>query len=144
MKGAFSTPVCARKQTNGLPVIAATATARCQAEWWTHPLPPVLPFLLAQNLSSKRIAPTDNMRPKSDDAKRRHRLLRGLHWNFKLILPPSTNLLDCLMLCYVPQEVQGFKTVGEMERFLLEHGEQIVDVLGSEVDRIEDRIKVSV
>ena len=48
------------------------------------------------------------------------------------------------MLCYVPQEVQGFKTVGEMERFLLEHGEQIVDVLGSEVDRIEDRIKVSV
>ena len=48
------------------------------------------------------------------------------------------------MLCYVSQEVQGFKTVGEMERFLLEHGEQIVDVLGSEVDRIEDRIKVSV
>ena len=31
-----------------------------------------------------------------------------------------------------------------MERFLLEHGEQIVDVLGSEVDRIEDRIKVRV
>lgn len=48
------------------------------------------------------------------------------------------------MMCYVPQEVQGFKTVGEMEKFLLEHGEQIVDVLGSEVDRIEDRIKVSV
>jgi len=42
------------------------------------------------------------------------------------------------------QEVQGFTTVGEMERFLLEHGEQIVDVLGSEVDRIEDRIKVRV
>ena len=45
------------------------------------------------------------------------------------------------MFCF--QEVQVFTTVGEMERFLLEHGEQIVDVLGSEVDRIEDRIKVS-
>ena len=46
--------------------------------------------------------------------------------------------------CFCFQEVQGFTTVGEMERFLLEHGEQIVDVLGSEVDRIEDRIKVRV
>ena len=35
-----------------------------------HPAtPPVPPFLLAQSLSSKRIAPTDNMQPKSDDAK---------------------------------------------------------------------------
>ena len=31
--------------------------------------PPIPPFLLAQNLSSKRIAPTDNMWPKTDDAK---------------------------------------------------------------------------
>ena len=97
MKGAFSTPVCARKQTNGPPVIdqgfstgscnhhhalsgkavaflqaAATATMHCQAERWTHPPPPVPSFLLAQNLSSKRIAPTDNMWPKSDDAKRQN------------------------------------------------------------------------
>ena len=48
----------------------------CQAERCTHPLPPVPPFLLAQSLSSKRIAPTDNMQPKCDDAKRRHRLLK--------------------------------------------------------------------
>ena len=34
---------------------------------WTHPPRPILPFLLAQNLSSKRIAPTDNMWPKSDN-----------------------------------------------------------------------------
>ena len=38
--------------------------------------------------------------------------------------------------------MQGFTTVAEMERFLLEHGEQVVDILGSEVDRIEARIKV--
>ena len=81
MKGAFSTPVCAKKQTNGPPVIdqgfstgscnrrhalsgraakaflqaAATATMHCQAERWTHPPLPVPPFLLAQNLSSKGI-----------------------------------------------------------------------------------------
>ncbi len=40
------------------------------------------------------------------------------------------------------QEVQAFATVGEVEKFLLEHGEQIVELLGSEVDRIEARIKV--
>ena len=33
-------------------------------------------------------------------------------------------------------------TVEELERFLLEHGEQVVDILGSEVDRIEQEIKV--
>jgi len=38
--------------------------------------------------------------------------------------------------------VQDFKTVDEMERFLLEYGEQVVDVLGAEVDRIELKIKV--
>ena len=31
-----------------------------------------------------------------------------------------------------------------MEKFLLEHGEQVVDILGAEVDRIELRIKVCV
>jgi len=35
----------------------------------TRPPPPFPPFLQAQSLSSKRIAPTDNMWPKSDDAK---------------------------------------------------------------------------
>ena len=42
----------------------------CQPERCT-PLP------LAQNLSSKRIVPTDDMWPKSDDTKRRHQLLKG-------------------------------------------------------------------
>ena len=38
---------------------AATAAMHCQPEQWTHPPLPVPSFLLAQNLSSKRIAPTD-------------------------------------------------------------------------------------
>ena len=42
---------------------AATTTMHCQTERWTHPPPPIPPFLLVQNLSSKRIAPTDNMQP---------------------------------------------------------------------------------
>ena len=44
---------------------ATTAAMHCQPEKCTHPPPPVPPFLLAQNLSSKRIAPTDNMQSKS-------------------------------------------------------------------------------
>ena len=35
----------------------------CHPEGDIHPPPPVPPFLLAQNLSSKQIAPTDNMWP---------------------------------------------------------------------------------
>ena len=57
---------------------AATATIHFQPEQYTHPPPPVPPFLLAQNLSSKWIAPTDNLRPKPDTAKRRHQLLKGI------------------------------------------------------------------
>lgn len=41
------------------------------------------------------------------------------------------------------QEVTKIKTTLELEMFLLEHGEQIIDVLGSQVDRIERNIKVS-
>ena len=47
---------------------------------------------------------------------------------------------DFKLFCF--QEVQGFTTVGE--RLSLKHGEQIVAVLVSEVDRIEDRITVSI
>ena len=77
MKGAFSTPVCERRQTNGPPDIdQGFSTSSCNSRHAlsarvVHP-----PFLLVQNLSSKQIAPTDNLRPKTDNAKRRHRLLR--------------------------------------------------------------------
>ena len=40
------------------------------------------------------------------------------------------------------QDVQQFTTVAELEEFMIEHGEQVLDVLGSEVDRIEKDIKV--
>ena len=56
--------------------VAATAAMHCQAEWWTHPPPPVPTFLLAENLPSKRIAPTDSMQPKTANTKKHHRLLK--------------------------------------------------------------------
>ena len=40
-------------------------------------LPPIPPFMLAQNLPSKRIAPTDNMRPKLHDEYTRQCWLKG-------------------------------------------------------------------
>lgn len=39
------------------------------------------------------------------------------------------------------EDVQQFTTVAELETFMIEHGEQVLDVLGSEVDRIEKEIK---
>ena len=71
-KEQFSMPVW---QTNGPPCIdcaflqeAVTVTMHCQPERCPYPPPPVPPFLLVQNLSSKWIAPTVNMLPKTDDA----------------------------------------------------------------------------
>ena len=68
----------ARKQTNGPPgtdqaflQLAATSAMCCHPERCTHlphPVPPLISAIV-QNLSSKRIAPTDNMQPKSDNAK---------------------------------------------------------------------------
>lgn len=40
------------------------------------------------------------------------------------------------------REVNKIKTTSELEMFMLEHGEQIIDVLGSQVDRIERNIKI--
>ena len=55
---------------------AAVSTMHCQPEGFTHP--PLSPLiLLARNISSKQIVPIDNMQPKTDDAKRHHRLLKG-------------------------------------------------------------------
>ena len=75
----ISVPVYANRVRNG-PASAvkavlqpAKAAAMCAAPCaQTHPPPPIPLLLLAQNLSSKQIAPIDNMRPKSDDAKWRH------------------------------------------------------------------------
>ena len=84
VKGEFSIPVCARKQKNGPPSAAflhpvATATMHCHPEGCTHPPPSVPFFPLAQNLPSKRIVPTDNMPPKSDDTKKGSSVVKGLN-----------------------------------------------------------------
>ena len=50
--------------------------------------------------------------------------------------------LEALLSPPTPQDVQAFNSVAEMEKFLLEHGEQVIDTLGVEVDRIELGIKV--
>ena len=56
----------------------AKAAAVCRApRAETRPHPPIPPFLLTQNLSSKRIAPTDNMRPKLHDEYTHHQWLKG-------------------------------------------------------------------
>jgi len=38
--------------------------------------------------------------------------------------------------------MQSVKELGEVEAFILKHGENIVDLLGAEVDRIEKELKV--
>ena len=43
---------------------------------------------------------------------------------------------------YFPQEMKQMKNIDEVEAFLLKHGENIVDLLGAEIDRIESRLKV--
>ena len=46
----------------------AKAAAMCTTcHDYACPLPPIPPFLLVQNLPSKWIVPTNNMRPKSED-----------------------------------------------------------------------------
>lgn len=41
------------------------------------------------------------------------------------------------------KEIKQFTTIDELERFLLKHGESIVDLMGGEIDRIEMKIRVS-
>ena len=53
-------PICVKKERN--------AQASQQADQGFS----IPPFLVAQNLSSKRIAPTGNMRPKFHDEHTRH------------------------------------------------------------------------
>ena len=56
----------------------AKAAAMCTAPHAeTHSPPPIPPFLLAQNLSSKWIAPTDNVWPKLHDKYAHYQWLKG-------------------------------------------------------------------
>ena len=83
-RGLVSTPVCAKKERDG-PACADQGLSIASQDsrhihgmpWMCPPTTPIPPFLLAQNLSSKQIAPTDNIRPKLHDEYTRHQLLKG-------------------------------------------------------------------
>lgn len=45
-------------------------------------------------------------------------------------------------LFFVLQDIQQVKTPEELEKFMLKHGENIIDTLGAEVDRLEKELKV--
>lgn len=48
-----------------------------------------------------------------------------------------------ISLLFFSQEVKTFETIDELETFLLKHGENIVDLMGGEIDRIEMKLRVS-
>ena len=56
---------------------AKTATMSMACHDYARPPPPIPPFVLVQNLSLKRIAPTDNMQPKLHDEYTSHHCLKG-------------------------------------------------------------------
>lgn len=43
---------------------------------------------------------------------------------------------------FLLQVVKSFQSVDELEQFLLNHGENIVDLMGGEIDRIEMKLRV--
>lgn len=47
-----------------------------------------------------------------------------------------------MCLALVLQDIQQVKTPEELEKFMLKHGENIIDTLGAEVDRLEKELKV--
>lgn len=42
------------------------------------------------------------------------------------------------------QTIKNIHTAEELEEFMLDHGENIVDLLGSQIDRIERKLKVRI
>ena len=53
----------------------------------------------------------------------------------------TRNYLDSIDLEGLFAEWEEVKTVEQCEEFMLKHGENIVDLLGAEVDRIENELK---
>lgn len=42
------------------------------------------------------------------------------------------------------QEVKAYHSIDQLNEFMLSHGENIVDIMGDEIDRIEMNLSVSV
>ena len=83
MQRSLSTLVCIKRERND-PASAnqgflqpAKAAAMCTAPHAETRPPPHPTFLLAQNLSSKQIVATDNVRPKFHDEYTSHQWLQG-------------------------------------------------------------------
>ncbi|XP_035682161.1 zinc transporter 9-like [Branchiostoma floridae] len=53
----------------------------------------------------------------------------------------TRSYLDKVDLEALLQEVQQYQTIEDMEGFMLRHGENIIDILGAEVDRLETQLK---
>lgn len=53
----------------------------------------------------------------------------------------TRSYLDKQDLEMMLEEVRKMKNINEMEAFLLKHGENIVDLLGAEIDRIENALR---
>ena len=68
---------CCNSQSCNVKSVFITAHLGHDTAVLNLPISPTLPFSLAQNLSSKRTVPTNNMEPKSDNAKRCHWLLKS-------------------------------------------------------------------
>lgn len=66
------------------------------------------------------------------------RIVKLLRWFF-----PRSRLKFNLYVFCSPQEIKTFQTIDEMEAFLLKHGENIVDLMGGEIDRIEMKLRVN-
>lgn len=54
----------------------------------------------------------------------------------------TNNYLHSIDLEALFAEFQDVRSIEECEAFMLKHGENIVDLLGAEVDRIETELKV--
>lgn len=50
--------------------------------------------------------------------------------------------LESVDLSILLKEVQSFTTAEELETYMLKHGENIVDKMGGEIDRIEMKLRV--
>lgn len=44
---------------------------------------------------------------------------------------------------YYFQEIKRIDNIDNLEEFMLKHGENIVDMMGGEIDRIEMKLRVS-
>lgn len=54
----------------------------------------------------------------------------------------TRSYLDKMDLVALLQEIKSFQTIDELESYMLKHGENIVDLMGGEIDRIELKLRV--